>query len=193
MKDLQLASHPPAIVLQCEALPTNASQNGMSLCVCSSNSGSTLLPASIALSTHEDENLQVESAASTAENQRSALVIQAFFRRHRRAGGPIPTAFEDVVKKLNRATEADRPGKNLLLCLRGPLPHVLGYLKVLHEACQAKVGRLTREMQTKDHEMLDELREQKDDIRYAKDGRIFLGGIYSTECTHYTQLSSPRG
>lgn len=111
----------------------------------------------------------MESVAYTAEDQKSASLIQAFVRRdRRRAGGTIAAAFDDLVKRLNGAAEADRPGKDLLLCLRGPLPHVLAYLKVLHEACQAKVGSLTKEMKTEDHEMLDELREKKDELRYER-------------------------
>ncbi|KAG9047260.1 hypothetical protein FS837_002663 [Tulasnella sp. UAMH 9824] len=148
LKNLQLSPHPPVIALQGQApslsggqAPTNATPK-------------------------EEEKVQLESVASTAEDQKSALIIQAFFRRHRRrAGGPIPAAFEDLVKKLDGVVVNDRPSKDLLLCLRGPLPHVLAYLKAFHETCQAATEVVTKEMQMKSHEMLDELREKKDEIR----------------------------
>ncbi|KIO30539.1 hypothetical protein M407DRAFT_20427, partial [Tulasnella calospora MUT 4182] len=148
LTNLQLSPHAPVIALQCGALLGNGGQ------------------APQKATSNEEEKLQLESVASTAEDQKSALIIQAFFRRHRRrAGGPIPAAFEDLVRKLDGAVETDRLSEHLLLCLRGPLPHVLAYLKTFHETCQTATEVVTKEMQTKNHEMLDELREKKDEIR----------------------------
>ncbi|KAG8906147.1 hypothetical protein FRC01_008108, partial [Tulasnella sp. 417] len=114
----------------------------------------------------KEEDLQLESEAYTEEDQKSASIIQAFFRRHkRRAGGPIAQAFEDLAQKITECSEEQEPSRDLLLCLRGPLPHVLAYLKRLHDTCLARVRALTKEMQDSEHEMLEELREKKDDVR----------------------------
>lgn len=115
----------------------------------------------------QEEDLQLESEAHTEADHSRARIIQAFFRQHRRrAGGPIARAFEELAIRLVKENEEYPPSRDLLLCIRGPLPHVLAYLKVLHNTCQAEVKTLTKMMRDSDHGvLLDELREQKDDLR----------------------------
>ncbi|KAG8948841.1 hypothetical protein FRC04_009306 [Tulasnella sp. 424] len=160
LKRIQLADYPPMIALQCETLLPSSKQD-------SSNPVPKAQPPQINAQNEQEEDLQLESEAYTEDDHNGARIIQAFFRQHRRrAGGPIAGAFEDLANRLVKENEEYPPSRDLLLCIRGPLPHVLAYLKVLHNTCQAEVKTLTKMMRDSDHGvLLDELREQKDDLR----------------------------
>ncbi|KAG8937464.1 hypothetical protein FRC00_005250 [Tulasnella sp. 408] len=157
---LKLADYPPTIALQCETLLPNpkpgTSSSGLKAKVQRTN----------ARVFQKEEDLQLESEAYTEEAQNAASFIQAFFRRHRRrAGGPIAIAFDELATTITQDLERSQASRDLLLCLRGPLPHVLTYLKLLHTTCLAKVNSLTEEMKNSDHERIEELRERKDGLR----------------------------
>lgn len=160
LKKLQLVDSPPTIALQSQILIPGSKQ------VASTPGLKTQPQQGYAVLAQKEEDLQLESEAFTEEDKKSASVIQAFFRRHKRpAGGPIARAFQDLAKKIADCPDGQEPSRNVLLCLRGPLPHVLAYLKLLHDTCLTRVRSLTKEMQDSEHEMLEELREKKDDVR----------------------------
>ncbi|KAG8937466.1 hypothetical protein FRC00_005252 [Tulasnella sp. 408] len=155
LKKLQLVDSPPTIALQSQTLIPGLRQ-------VASNPGIELKPqqSDAAL---EQKSLQLERKSYP---RNTASVIQAFFRRHRRrAGGPIARAFEDLAKKMAEDPDGQPPSRYLLLCVRGPLPHVLAYLNRLPDACLTRIRTLTKEMQDSEHEMIEELREKKDDVR----------------------------
>ncbi|KAG8937462.1 hypothetical protein FRC00_005248 [Tulasnella sp. 408] len=159
LKKLQLVDSLPTIALQSQTLIPGLKQ-------VTSNPGIKPKPQQgFAALEQKEEDLQLESESYTEEDEKKASVIQGFFRRHkRRDGGPIARAFEDLAKKMTEDPDGE-PSRYLLLCVRGPLPHVLAYLKRLHDACQTRVRSLTKEMQDSEHEMIEELREKKDDVR----------------------------
>ncbi|KAG8921858.1 hypothetical protein FRC00_008135 [Tulasnella sp. 408] len=160
LKKLQLVDSPPTIALQSQTLIPGLKQ-------ATSNPGIKPKPQQgYAALEQKEEDLQLESESYTEEDEKKASIIQGFFRRHkRRDGGPIARAFEDLAKKMTEDPDEEQPSRYLLLCVRGPLPHVLAYLKRLHDACQTRVRSLNKEMQDSEHEMIEELREKKDDAR----------------------------
>lgn len=97
---------------------------------------------------------QVEGVRYTEKHHKSASMIRRLFLHHRRrAGGPVAAAFEELVKRLLKGQET-RP-RFLLLCLRGPLPHVLNYLHRLKEVSHNEVVSLNKAMQASKHQDLD--------------------------------------
>ncbi|KAG8960167.1 hypothetical protein FRC05_007045 [Tulasnella sp. 425] len=116
------------------------------------------------------EHSKFESVPSTPEDRRSASIVQAFFRRHkRRAGGPIAAAFEKLVKKVIASREGPSFDRHLVLCLRGPLPHVLGYLQTLRGISESVVQSLNKEMQMINHEEIEEIHAKGVEIREVLD------------------------
>ncbi|KAG9044657.1 hypothetical protein FS837_007754 [Tulasnella sp. UAMH 9824] len=103
----------------------------------------------------------------TEHHQRSARVIQAFFLRHYqiRADDSIAAAFEDVIKRRIRMTESDPPSRFLLLCLRGPLPHVVEFLEQLKSMAQNEVSALNKRLAASKDENLDELSRKAVEVR----------------------------
>lgn len=113
---------------------------------------------------------QLEGIEYTQQHIKSAQVIQNLFRRHRRrAGGPIASAFEELVKRALDLPEPYRPGRFLLLCLRGPLPHVLKYLQTLKDACQETIIALNKSIELSKHEEFDGLHVKGDEARWVTD------------------------
>lgn len=114
----------------------------------------------------EVEAPQLESVASTPEDRRSASIIQAFFRRHRRrAGGPIAAAFERLAKKLKEHTPGSRLERSLLLCLRGPMPHVLAYIRTLKKLSEDTIQTLNRDIQESSHKGIEQLHVKGVEVR----------------------------
>ncbi|KAG8937366.1 hypothetical protein FRC00_006484 [Tulasnella sp. 408] len=101
----------------------------------------------------------------TEHHQRSAKVIQAFFLRYYqiRADDSIAAAFEDAAKRRISTTPSNPPSRFLLLCLRGPLPHVVEFLEKLKTMAQNEVSALNKRL-TKE-ENLDELSREVRRIR----------------------------
>ncbi|KIO30547.1 hypothetical protein M407DRAFT_20435 [Tulasnella calospora MUT 4182] len=117
-----------------------------------------------------------ESVPSTPEDRRSASIIQAFFRRHRRrAGGPIAAVFERLAQKLKKRTRNYKLARPLLLCIRGPLPHVVAYLLTLRNISDKTIQTLNRNMQKISHEKIEELHEKGVEVRRIRDAIIRLG------------------
>lgn len=109
---------------------------------------------------------QLEGVEYTQQHIKSARIIQRLFRRHRRrAGGPIAAAFEEMAKRGLQLPEPYRPGQLLLLCLRGPLPHVLKFLQKLKDACQETISGLNKRIELSNHEELDALNVQGAEAR----------------------------
>ncbi|KAG8960165.1 hypothetical protein FRC05_007043 [Tulasnella sp. 425] len=165
---LRLAQNPPAIALQSNILcsETNqiapAQQGGRS-----ANKSAQKKPVV--------EAPQLESVASTPEDRRSASIIQAFFRRHRRrAGGLIAAAFERLAKKLKEHTPGSRLERSLLLCLRGPLPHVLAYIRTLKKLSEETIQTLNRDMQESSHKDIDGLHAKGVEVRRIRDATTGL-------------------
>lgn len=110
--------------------------------------------------------IQMEGVDYKPIHQKGASTIQACFRRHRRrAGGPIAHAFEELAMRRKTLSEGSQPGRFLLICLRGPLPHVVAYLHTLRDVCQGAVTVLNKEMHTSKHEALDELHGKAVEVR----------------------------
>lgn len=108
---------------------------------------------------------QMEGVEYTEKHTASASVIRRLFKRHRRrAGGPISAAFEQFVKQLLQNPN-NRPGRFLILCLRGPLPHVLALLYKLRDASLVEIAAHNKAMQASKHEDLDSLHARGKDIR----------------------------
>ncbi|KIO30545.1 hypothetical protein M407DRAFT_20433 [Tulasnella calospora MUT 4182] len=109
--------------------------------------------------------VQMEGLDYTDKHNASASIIRRLFLHHRRrAGGPVCVAFEQLVKRLLQ-DQNNRPGRFLILCLRGPLPHVLALLYKLRDASQVEITALNKAMQASKHEDLDELHARGKDIR----------------------------
>lgn len=103
----------------------------------------------------------LESVASTPEERRSASIIQAFFRRRgRRAGGIIAAVCERLAQKLKKRTRNYNLVRPLLLCIRGPLPHVLAYLRTLKILSDESIQTLNQNMKETGYENLEELYEK---------------------------------
>ncbi|KAG9047262.1 hypothetical protein FS837_002665 [Tulasnella sp. UAMH 9824] len=165
---LRLTQYPPVIALQSEILCPGGSQIG------SEKQGSGFSGQS-APKKPVGEAPQLESVASTPEDRRSASIIQAFFRRHRRrAGGPIAAVFERLAKKLKERTRGYGLERSLLLCIRGPLPHVLAYLRTFKQLSEDTIQDLNRDMQKSSHEEIEELHAQGIEIRRIRDATIRL-------------------
>ncbi|KAG9016355.1 hypothetical protein FRB90_003160 [Tulasnella sp. 427] len=114
--------------------------------------------------------IQMEGVDYKPVHREGASTIQAFFRRHRRRdGGPIALAFEELAQRRQNTPGLSPPGRFLLLCLRGPLPHVLAYLNNLNARCQTAVTALNKEMHHSKHEALDELHSKAMEIRNIRD------------------------
>ncbi|KAG8917203.1 hypothetical protein FRC01_002611, partial [Tulasnella sp. 417] len=97
---------------------------------------------------------QMEGVGYTEKHHTSASIIRRLFLHHRRrAGGPVAAAFEELVKRLTKGPE--KRSRLLLVCLRGPLPHVLNYLHRLKEVAQTEVTSLNKAMQASKHQDLD--------------------------------------
>ncbi|KAG8947676.1 hypothetical protein FRC00_008989, partial [Tulasnella sp. 408] len=110
--------------------------------------------------------VQMEGVDYKPIHHKGASTIQAFFRRHRRrAGGPIASAFEDLVKRRALLANADPPSRFLLLSLRGSLPHVVASLQKLKDISQGAVTALNKKMQVSQHQELDDLHSQALEIR----------------------------
>ncbi|KAG9016354.1 hypothetical protein FRB90_003159 [Tulasnella sp. 427] len=160
LKKLQLVDASPTIALQSEILMPDMNRGG------SSNAEQKTQSQQINPENGQEEDIQLESESYTEDDHKCARIIQAVFRRHKqRTRDPIRNAYHDLAKRLVGDPEGPSPHRHLLLCLRGPLPDVLAYLRVLHNLCLAVVANITKEMQNSDHEMLEELREKKDDLR----------------------------
>ncbi|KAG8942986.1 hypothetical protein FRC04_003272 [Tulasnella sp. 424] len=107
-----------------------------------------------------------ESSRDERDLQKSATTIQAFFRRHKpRAGGKITADFEDVVRFQIRSPERCAPARSWLLCLRGPLPHVIEFLHKTADLAQSSIDLLNEEMHSSNHEALDELHAKGAELR----------------------------
>lgn len=109
-----------------------------------------------------------ESSRDEGDLQRSATIIQAFFRRHKqRAGGKFAADFEDVVRFQIGSPERCTPARSWLLCLRGPLPHVVEFLHQTTDLAQSSIDLLNEEMHSSNHEALDELHAKGAELRYV--------------------------
>lgn len=107
-----------------------------------------------------------ESSRDEGDLQRSATIIQAFFRRHKqRAGGKFAADFEDVVRFQIGSPERCTPARSWLLCLRGPLPHVVEFLHQTTDLAQSSIDLLNEEMHSSNHEALDELHAKGAELR----------------------------
>ncbi|KIO30551.1 hypothetical protein M407DRAFT_20439 [Tulasnella calospora MUT 4182] len=168
LSKLRLTQYPPTIALQSEILCPGASQIG-------SEKQGPGLPGKSAPKKPAVEAPQLESVASTPEDRRSASIIQAFFRRHRRrAGGPIAAVFERLAKKLQERTRGYGLERRLLLCIRGPLPHVLAYLRTFKQRSEDTIQTLNQDMQESSHEDIEELHAQGIEVRRIRDATIRL-------------------
>ncbi|KAG8916691.1 hypothetical protein FRC01_002915 [Tulasnella sp. 417] len=113
---------------------------------------------------------QLEGIEYTQQHMKSARVVQSLFRRHRRrAGGPIVAAFEELARRGLELQEPYRPGRFLLLCLRGPLPHVLQYLQKLKDSCQETISSLNKRVELSNHEEIDALYVKGAEARRIRD------------------------
>ncbi|KAG9047264.1 hypothetical protein FS837_002667 [Tulasnella sp. UAMH 9824] len=158
LQRLQLTPHPPAITLHADATQRGSTQSS----VAEVRPGGKDIHVS-------GEGL--ESLGYVKEEWKGASVIQAFYRRRRRrAGGPLALApvFEDLANRIIKASEPNPPERYILLCLRGPLPHVLAYLQTMKDVTQDADKALITEMSSSDHEAIDELymkRKEVQDVR----------------------------
>ncbi|KAG8900069.1 hypothetical protein FRC00_014671 [Tulasnella sp. 408] len=158
LQKLQLTPHPPAITLHAEAMQTGSTQIIV---------GKVQLGGKDNLTSEEG----LESLGYVKEEWKSASIIQAFFRRRRsRAGGPLALAplFEDLANRVIKASDPNHPERYILLCLRGPLPHVLAYLQTMKDITQDADKALITEMSSSDHDAIDELymkRKEVQDVR----------------------------
>ncbi|KAG8887494.1 hypothetical protein FRC00_000395 [Tulasnella sp. 408] len=134
----------------------------------------------------------LESVASTPEDRRSASIIQAFFRRHRRrAGGPIAAVCERLAQKLKKRARSYNLARPLLLCVRGPLPHVLAYLRTLKILCEETIQALNRDMKESGHENIEELHEKGVEVRRIREAIIRVGKELQPSSSLYsTRLSA---
>ncbi|KAG8921020.1 hypothetical protein FRC01_000481 [Tulasnella sp. 417] len=160
LQKLQLSPDPPAITLQGDALQMNSTQNNIQ----GAHPGNQDNLAS------GENNTRLESLGYIEEEWKSASVIQAFFRhRRRRAGGPLALAplFEDLANRVIKASVPRPPDKHLLLCLRGPLPHVLAYLQTMKDVTQDafKALNLEARLSSDQDSTLDDLYMKRKDIQ----------------------------
>ncbi|KIO30554.1 hypothetical protein M407DRAFT_20442 [Tulasnella calospora MUT 4182] len=161
LQRLQLTPHPPAITLQGEATQIDSTQN----------SAHEVKLGNKDTLTSRENNTRLESLAYVEEEWKSASVIQAFFRhRGRRAGGSLAltSVFEDLANRIVKASEPHPPERYILLCLRGPLPHVLAYLQTMMDVTQDAFKALNKEMLSSDHEALDELYMKRKEVQDAR-------------------------
>lgn len=90
--------------------------------------------------------------------QESARKIQAFILRHRtRPDDSLEAAFEEVAKRRIRMQTSDPPSRFLILCLRGPLPHVVSFLEKFKETVQNEVSVIGKRIAGGKDENMDEL------------------------------------
>ncbi|KAG9047261.1 hypothetical protein FS837_002664 [Tulasnella sp. UAMH 9824] len=182
---LQLTQYPPAIALQSDILCPGRSREShqtapsLSEDLKGPSSGSDKqrdgLSYNNAQSRPVDKAPTFESVASTLQRRRSASIIQAFFRRHRRqAGGPIAAAFERLATKLQERTGSYILERALLLCIRGPLPHVLAYLQTLKNLSEGTIQKLNRGLPNINLQNIQELHEKGIEARRIRNTIIRL-------------------
>ncbi|KAG8921255.1 hypothetical protein FRC01_000339 [Tulasnella sp. 417] len=172
---LLLTQYPPAIVIQPRTVSVGVVQTGHGV----------LKPESSMQGVRGGPQLRM--AESTPENEKSASILQTFFRRYgHRAGGPNAAAYEQLAWRLEKK-QVDR---NLRLCLRGPMPHVLGYLQTLKAASNEATDAWKREMQASSHETLDELHLKGIELREIRDATNLLIGALQPSSGFYLELPS---
>ncbi|KAG8957107.1 hypothetical protein FRC00_004466, partial [Tulasnella sp. 408] len=168
LAQLQLTPYPPVIALQSDILHPGTIPIGPE----KQEGGASAKTPQETLVT---EAPQLESIASTPEDRRSVAIIEAFILRHRRrAGGPIAAEFERLAKELEQRTQGYGLERCLLLCIRGPLPHVLAYILVLKRLSEETVQTLNRRMQESSHKDIDELRAEGTEVRRIRDTTAWL-------------------
>ncbi|KAG8926506.1 hypothetical protein FRC01_008767, partial [Tulasnella sp. 417] len=134
---------------------------------------------------------QMEGVGYTEKHHEKASVIRRLFLQHRRrAGGPMAAAFEELVKRLMEGQENRH--RFLLLCLRGPLPHVMNYLYRLKEASQAEVASLNKAMQASNckHQDLDAYHARGLEIRRVRNASNNLIKDLQPTSEFYIRISS---
>ncbi|KIO30552.1 hypothetical protein M407DRAFT_20440 [Tulasnella calospora MUT 4182] len=185
LNNLRLGRNPPAIALQSDILSPGWYQDRST----EPEAGSSV-PNS--REWHTWQQPQLESVAFTPEDRRSASIVQAFFCRHkRRAGGPIAAAFEKLIKKCIGSQEIPSIDRHLLLCLRGPLPHVLGYLRTLRGFAESAVQSLNQEMQAINHEEIEEVHAKGVEIRGIRDAtNRLIKELYPSSNVYFKRRSN---
>ncbi|KAG8921018.1 hypothetical protein FRC01_000479 [Tulasnella sp. 417] len=173
---LLLTQDPPAIVIQPRTPSVGMAQTA---------EHGVLKPGSSTQGVRGGPQLHI--VQSTPENEKSASILQTFFRRYgHRAGGLNAAAYEQLAWRLGKK-QVDR---NLRLCLRGPMPHVLGYLQTLKAASNEATDAWKREMQASSHETLDELHLKGIELREIRDATNLLIGALQPSSGFYLELPS---
>ncbi|KAG8965904.1 hypothetical protein FRC05_002962 [Tulasnella sp. 425] len=87
----------------------------------------------------------VQSSDDAELLDKSAKTIQAFFRRHQTPqDNPLWAAFMELVDRRIQTTTLDPPSRLLLLCLRGPLPHVVEFLERFTDLVRGEVSTFAK-------------------------------------------------
>ncbi|KIO23210.1 hypothetical protein M407DRAFT_27279 [Tulasnella calospora MUT 4182] len=127
--------------------------------------------------------------------QKSARKIQAFIlRHHTRADGSLEAAFEEVAKRFIRMQTSDPPSRFLLLCLRGPLPHVVSFLEKFQYMVQHEVSAVGKKMAYGKDENMDEIFRKLVKLRRIRnDSKRFIMDLHPSSEFYFQRKSNSLG
>lgn len=176
LAQVQLSQSPPTIAHQSDILCPEAGKAGTEIsrigylivadCDLLEPDQSQGVSSEDALQGSEGHTPQLESVAFTPQERKAAAVIERLIKRHRRrAGGIIAAAFERLAKKLEENIPIDKLDRSLLLCVRGPLPHVLAFVRTMRNLSQEAIESLNRDIQYHGHEDIEELHAKGVEVR----------------------------
>lgn len=116
----------------------------------------------------EEQSGGLRHVSYTSIEQGAVRKIQKCIRRFQlrkggAAGGPLFLAFSETAQRLQNVSWAER--RTYCLYLRGPMPHVFGFLEKLFTHATSAKKAVNRKMSKADHQALERLQRKSKKIR----------------------------
>lgn len=128
----------------------------------------TSLQSALATPSAEQQSRGLQHISYTDKQESAVRTIQKYVRRFQlrkggASGGPLFLAFNDTVQRLQHVSLAEK--RTYCFYLRGPMPHVLGFLERFLDYARSAKKAVNQKMKEGEHRALDNLQRKSKKIR----------------------------